>query len=91
MKTPYTLSKDYNLLYELVKDGNEIPCWVHYARMDTIDICRCRIPYGKQIDFGVRGHVYGGVDEDAPKYFNITEKELFIKECEMLQVEFILP
>lgn len=94
MKTPYNLSKDYEQLLQLICDGNEIACFVDYSysKDDTNpcrDICKCRRHEECWIQFGVRGMQYGGVY----KWQNDrgTEKELFFKECERMNVEFINP
>lgn len=90
----YNLSKDYELLYEKICDGNEVACFVNYNLRgfeDTHPPCRdiCVIKRRKayDIDFLARGISYGSVS-DYWKDTN-TEKEVFLTECERMCVDWI--
>lgn len=93
----YTLSKDYEALYELVKAGAEIACFVDYEssvneQPPIRDICRCRMTDYNHIDFGCRGRSYGGTYPYETKTdFAGDEKKAFIWHCEVLNVEYIHP
>ena len=87
----YKLSKDYKLLYELIQKGNVV-CFVDYNfyrdnSKPSRDICQCK-KKAREIVFVSRGHEYGSVSD-----WNIDEKhselDLFIKECQSLNVEFV--
>ncbi len=85
MKQPkITYSKDYNLLFDLVMDGNVIPVFVDYFFTDKIltrDVCWVKtLEYSRDIDFGVRGMSY----MQSPK-----KRKEFKQRCESLNLEFI--
>jgi hypothetical protein len=90
----YNLSKDYDLLYSKICDGYEIACFVNYNLRSLEDkyppmrdICLIRRRKAYDIDFLARGISYGSVsDYDKDKY---SEKELFLSECERMDVEWI--
>ena len=88
----YNFSKDYDLLYELIKKGNVV-CFVNYdfSRNQTDfvrDICQCKRTKSNDISFISRGHEYGAVNQwEIDK--NSTELDLFYAECKSLDVEFI--
>ena len=88
MKTPYHLSKDYDLLYDLVKGGFEIPCWFYpypdkkgYIKKDVGKI-------QPDLSIGFRHDIKGC-------FFAYTtstgEKDVFINKCRCFDVEFIQP
>ena len=90
----YNLSKDYDLLYDNIYEGNKIACFVNYnfrGLEDKYPPCRdiCLVTKKKDfhIDFLARGISYGFVDD----YFkdNHTEKEVFISECKRMELEWI--
>lgn len=87
MKTPYNLSRDYNMLYRLAKAGFDIPCWVDCNWRDssvTRDIARVR----QNLDIGARGISYG------PFFFDDEEEKnqsKFIQACNDLNLEYIQP
>lgn len=87
----YKLSKDYKLLYELIQKENVV-CFVNYdfRRNNTDfvrDICQCK-KKATEIVFVSRGHEYGSISD-----WNIDEKhselDLFVQECQSLNVEFV--
>ena len=86
----YNYSKDYDALYEFICAGNEALCLVDYLQViEHRDVCKCKREKPFQIFFVSRGHEYGGV---YPWYaVNGFEKDLFIKECNSLNVEWIKP
>jgi hypothetical protein len=87
----YKFSNDYDLMYFYLLQGNEIICYVNYqySKSDTVmrDICRCKKFKDYDIKFLARGIQYGDVSD----YFKDkhTEKELFIIECERMNLEWI--
>lgn len=93
----YTLSKDYEKLYQLVKSGETVVCFVDHRWVDgeiSRDICKCT--YSAEYEdfvFGVRGTQYGGVYsfslEDPGNWDE--EKKLFLSECQRMNVEWIVP
>ncbi len=81
-----TYSKDYDLLFDLVMDGNVIPAFVDYNFAKKF-VCRdvCKVVYNETsngILFIGRGIDYGTLE-------SITDKTDFIKHCEYLNLEFI--
>ncbi len=63
METPkITYSKDYDLLFDLVMDGNIIPAFVDYLFLGEHlcrDVCWVKaLKYDNKIYFGVRGKSY---------------------------------
>lgn len=90
----YNLSKDYELLYTKICEGSEIACFVNYNFRSlegkyppSRDICLIRRRKEYNIDFLARGISYGGVDDFAKNKY--SEKELFLSECERMDVEWI--
>jgi hypothetical protein len=90
----YFLSKEYKVLYDLLCEGYEIAAFVDYQFKSlegkyppSRDICRVRRRSEYDIDFGARGISYGSVSS----YFKDkkTEFELFLSECERMNVEWI--
>ena len=89
----YKLSKDYKLLYELIKKSNVV-CFVNYDfsrnRTDFVrDICQCKRTKSNDISFVSRGHEYGCVSQWEIELKKCTEYDLFLSECKSLDVEFI--
>lgn len=92
----YNLSQNYELLYQLICQGNQLACYVNYESGRIIpdrpaprDICKVWREKEFDIDFVARGISYGSVRSyDAKKG---TEKEGFLRECVRMNVEFILP
>ncbi len=82
--TKITYSKDYDLLFDLVMDGNVIPAFVDYnfnKELICRDVCSVKtLEYSSDIDFGVRGMSY----MQSPK-----ERKEFKQRCESLNLEFI--
>lgn len=74
----YTTSKDYEKLWNLVQEGNEIVCWVDYEASDNEiikDVCDARL-CGKYTTIGI--------------LFS-ENKESFMSECNKNNVEFLPP
>lgn len=92
----YNLSKDYKKLFELVNNGHKIACWVDYDYRRTgvhiiRDSCICMKKEYGDYDFGVRGMAYGDLTKYRIDNSNLSEEELFTKECERMNLEFIEP
>lgn len=89
----YKLSKDYKLLFDLIQTDSVV-CIVDYdfhrnGKNLSRDICRCKKKETiDSISFVSRGHQYGGV-EDWMVDENSSLYDLFVQECESLNVEFI--
>ena len=84
-------SRDYNHLYKLISKGKQIiPCFVDHTFRDDSKIYRdvacVKMRPDTTISIGVRGIQYGGVDSWHLKDNNGLE--LFIIECERLNLEF---
>jgi hypothetical protein len=77
----YSLSTDYNLLFDLLEAGYEVVCFVdcHGCR----DVCRARIVDGL-VSISARGTEYGFCRQRNPR-------SVFIEDCEQLQLDFIEP
>lgn len=92
----YNLSKNYHRLYFHLCQGKTVVGFVNYQfrgmegkhppSRDTCKIVR-RNPY--DISFGARGIEYGSISD----YFadKETEYNLFLSECERMNVEWIVP
>lgn len=82
MKTPYNLSRDYNMLYRLAKAGFDIPCWVE-GRFSRQVSCVIHIKDG----------CVGVVSDKFFFYPNDKKKEQseFVSRCEKLNLEYIKP
>lgn len=84
----YVESKNYQELYELVKQDNRLLCEVDYKFSNdrTVrDNCVCKM-VGKNISFSVRGLQYGGVDDWEVTEFGKSERDLFVDECVRMKV-----
>lgn len=83
----YMLSKDYDVLHDLVRSGNAIVCFVDYHGYGkpVRDVCKCYEIDGGYISFSVRGTGYAG--PVGPHY----PQERFSKLCADMNVEFIEP
>lgn len=94
MKNIYTLSKDYEELYKHICKGHIIACYVNYNWHDgsppSRDICTCKKWKHWEIRFSSRGIEYGSVDPFEKKKGS-SEKDIFIKTCKILNVEWIVP
>ena len=91
----YKLSKDYNLLYQLIQT-NSIVCFVNYdfSRSGSDfarDICQCKRTKSNEIAFVSRGHEYGSVSKWEIEVEKTTELDLFLCQCKLLNVAFIIP
>lgn len=92
----YTLSKDYEELYQLIKDGKQVVCFVNYRRRiqphPLRDVCVVKVmPNSSSIEFFCRGHGYGSVHDFQWKNTDKTEWNWFVAECYDLDVEWIVP
>ena len=81
-KFKYKTSKNYELLYELIKT-QRIVCFVENKK--GVDIC-ANIP-GNDCDIGVRGisYIYAIGNNEQER------KKDFIKQCKEYNLEFIVP
>ena len=90
-KNPYNLSKDYATLFNLIQQGFQIPCFVNFdwdRKGDFVrDLCICRRYKEYDIQLSARGVGYGGVHPWNKEHWD--EKELFLKRCEQLDLEYI--
>ena len=90
---PYKLCSDYNELFDLIKEGEKVAAFVDYTFSDSTHVFRDVVavrrdgPY--QITIGVRGHGYGGLYPFNEK--DGDEKELFIKDCEHMNLGWVKP
>lgn len=83
-------SKDYKKLFQFIVDGNTAVAYVDYDYRDgevARDICKVERRGEFFINIGVRGMAYGNVFEFQRE--EGTEEELFIKECEGLNLEWV--
>jgi len=89
----YNLSKDYEELYKMLcKNNTVVVGFVDYNFQNSTappsrDVCKIRRFKEYDISFGARGIGYGSVSD----YFKATktEKEVFLEECKMLNLEYI--
>ena len=94
---PYKLSRDYNKLFNLICDKKRIVGFVDYDfNRDEKIICRdiCTIQrHGEyEIQISARGICYCSVDPwHKEDWVDLTEKEVFGKICEAINLEFIFP
>jgi hypothetical protein len=94
----YTLSRDYEVLYDLLQKGMQPVCFIDYRFMgdekpSSRDVCLARKrtysgnPDYWEIEFRVRGTGYLSYGPDI--LHGMTEKEAFIKLCTTSNIEFI--
>lgn len=79
-------SKDYHLLYKLIRKGYRIPCWIKNENFanESFDLAEVKInTFSKSYMIGTRGIGY--------ESYNKLEKDKFLSDCTHLQLEFILP
>lgn len=74
----YRTSQDYNKLYELVKDGYKVVCFI------KSDVIWAR--YIKTID-----EVFIGTQSMEDCFLAKTEKDNFLEYCEWVKLEYIKP
>lgn len=94
-KKYYDTSKDYKLLFELLKKGNMILCIIDSVswfkskeKHITRAICVAKRLSDYDINFGVPGIQYGGIsnyDNDG----KTTELKLFYAECRRMKLEWV--
>lgn len=88
----YNYSKDYYALYEFICAGNEALCLVNSGYdLDGRGVCKCKKHNDFIISFKNTGHYFGGIYREKQKSESDSEKDLFIKECTNLNVEWIKP
>lgn len=90
----YKLSKDYETLYAFIENGHTPVAYVDYHFTSDIlvrDLCQVKLSKDKSINFTARGIGYGGVDVWLVDNKQSSMKIEFIKECQRLNVEWILP
>lgn len=89
----YNLSRDYQKLYQLICDGHTAAGFVDFCFMGDEhiyrDICQIKKEEPYRIFISCRGTLYGGIypfmsDKGA-------EEELFIRDCEGANLEWIEP
>ena len=78
----YSLSKDYEKLYELVCQKNVVAGFVDYS--ECRDICEIKQTKNGCINLWVRGLTYAWID-------STDTKEYFIGICQKLNLEWIVP
>ena len=81
----YNTSKNYELLYDHVKDGNQIICLVEHVSIlgnKTMDVAIVN----EDLEIRSRGANYG-----VPCPDNEKPKKWFIGQCKKLNLEWILP
>lgn len=87
IKTPYDLSKDYELLFKLICEGYRIPCWIDYDWSHdgdiARDICYCRRFEEWHISLSARGIGYFSIYPFLQENCTHTEKEMFVQLCTM--------
>jgi hypothetical protein len=82
----FTISEDYEMLYELANNDYRIPAWILYSDaydppiFDIVEVKKSVM--ATHIGIGTRGRGYETFDES---------KEAFINNCKLLQLKFILP
>lgn len=83
----YCLSKDYKKLYTLVKDGENVACFVDYVYAKSLppvrDICLAK-KNQNNIMFIARGISYGNIDYWEPQTYDYFEKV-----CKGMNLEWI--
>jgi hypothetical protein len=94
MKTPYPLSNDYELLWNLIQEGNTLSGWVHFP----LDFSR-KNPRISEIGIKPNGDFYiGSPGIDNTGMGAITgerslrdSKESFIADCQAGRLAYIIP
>ena len=88
----YNYSKDYDALYDFICAWNEALCLVNSEYdLDGRDVCKCKKHNDYNISFKDSWHYFGGVYREKQKLKSESEKDLFIKECNSLNVEWVIP
>lgn len=80
----FELSRDYERAWQLMQQGDRLACWVDYV--GCRDIASARINRSLNLDVGARGIGYIYLFEDQ-----IQDSNMFVKQCERLNIEFYLP
>jgi len=88
----YSVSKDYNRLFDLITQGETIAAFVDFRFDKTMprpmrDLCKVQRHGPYKIRIGVRGIAYGGLEGFNRK--DGDEKELFAGQCKALNLEWI--
>lgn len=84
----YQTSTNYELLYDLVMQGNEIPCWVAYHGLP----CICTLKKaGKHITCFARDEIIFSCDTETRDVYVYSPIERLKKECEDYALEWLLP
>jgi hypothetical protein len=86
-------SKDYNMLYDIILNKNEIICILDYNEDDNNrfkmqkDICFCHLDVSQEtIVFICRGYTYKTIPMEHPQ-----KQKIFINFCNMSNLEYIKP
>ncbi len=81
----YSLSKDYEQLWSIIKEGIRVPAWIVYSDEYEDPICDLvevkRTPFS-EYRIGSRGIGYEGINDG---------KEGFLSVCKQYGLEFIIP
>jgi hypothetical protein len=81
----FELSRDYERAFELIKQGDRLPCWLDYKE-GIRDIAVAKMTdYGDCL-IGVRGWAY--LDFSGEQ---LETNVLFLSYCNDLNIEFYLP
>ncbi|ASK29735.1 hypothetical protein CEY12_06275 [Chryseobacterium sp. T16E-39] len=81
----YTLSQDYEHLWNLISEGHRLAAWLLYSDKFSepiYDIVEVRINRFGEHNIGTRGIRYSGYE---------TGKEGFLRTCEHYDLKFINP
>ena len=84
----YQKSKNYELLYDLVMQGLEIPCWVYEQSKKIITVVRVANLIKTSKDVYILCGYLGG---EGFITMDRKNKELFIKQCQDYALEWLLP
>ncbi len=90
MKKYYKLSKDYDKLFGLISEGYEIAAFIENClnQVCVMDICSVRRDGEYSVSISCRGTTYGNIypfhEDDG------SEKELFIRLCKKINLEWIV-
>lgn len=93
----YSLSQDYEKLYELILKGHKAVAFVDYTFFKSEnkkayrDVCTVEKRGDWDISFYVRGTSYGAISDLDSSLGKWTEKEVFFQYCKSMNLGFIPP
>lgn len=103
-KRNYNFSTDYEKLFDLLTQGYAIVCYVtwvfsHYDNgepMMATDVCEAKYidadnPKYAHYLVGCRGTSFIDVAPYQEKWYNMSMKDIFIKNCETHELKYIKP